>query len=96
VVPSTSFQGCNGCTGIKHTTIDKNVCRLGGGGAGGAGTPVGDPGAAGVADGLGLYFNGTGVGNNTLPLDNTLIAANLQLRRRAAPLFFTTAQTSGE
>ena len=71
------FQGCNGCTGIKHTTIDKNVCRLGGGGAGGAGTPAGDPGAEGVADGLGLYFNGTGVGDNTLPLDNTLIAANL-------------------
>ena len=43
----------------------------------GQGTPVGDPGAAGVADGLGLYFNGTGSGNDTLPLDNTLIAANL-------------------
>jgi hypothetical protein len=70
-------QGCDGCTGIKHTTISTNVCRSGGGGAGGAGLEAGNPGTVGVADGLGLYFNGTGGVGDTLPMDNTLIAANL-------------------
>jgi len=70
-------HGCDGCTGIKHTTIDRNICRLGGGGAGGTGAPDGNPGAVGVADGLGLFFNGTGGVNDTLPMDNTIIAANL-------------------
>jgi len=69
-------QGCNGCTGIKHTTIDNNLCRLGGGGPGGTGTPDGNPGVDGLADGLGLYFNGTGGVNDTLPMDNTIVAAN--------------------
>jgi hypothetical protein len=70
-------QGCGGCTGIRHTTINTNVCRSGGGGAGGSGLPAGAPGNDGVADGLGLYFAGTGGPADSLPMDNTLIAANV-------------------
>lgn len=68
--------GCDGCTGIEHTTISTNICRAGGGGPGGSGQPVGDTGADGIANGFGVYFNGSGEGNNTLPMDNTIVAAS--------------------
>jgi hypothetical protein len=71
------FQGCPDatCDGILHCTISGNECiaRFGGlGGAGIDGGAAGLPGASGMPEGCGLFFNNV----MFLPVGNSIIAGN--------------------
>jgi hypothetical protein len=71
-------KGCDpgSCAGIKHDTVNQNVCSPGIGGQGGLGFDGGNAGAngkGGAAKGCGLYASAA------LPLGNNIIAANYAL-----------------
>jgi hypothetical protein len=70
------IKGCTDCTGIDHTTTSLNVCNPGAGGAGGSGPTAGTAGANGAAHGGGIYFAGTGMPNDELPIQDTIVGNN--------------------
>jgi hypothetical protein len=77
-------KGCDpgSCAGIKHATIDQNVCSPGTGGQGGLGIFGGNNGAngaGGAARGCGLYASAA------LPLGNNIIAENYALPSTLIP-----------